>query len=276
MPELPEVETIRRYLTPILKNLRIGKVIVRRPDAVGFPEPEKFRQEVKRKEIERLERQGKYLIIFLHPYGRLIVHLRLSGHLRVVKGKEIPDYERVRFVFTNGTALSFIEPRVLGKVYFVAGSELPPVLKGLERLGLEPIDRRFNGKYLMAKLQGRQAKIKSLLMDQTICAGVGNIYSDEALFRAKIKPMRRASTLKPGEIYQLAKALRAVLKAGIRWMGTTMKDGRYLKPDGARGGFQNQLMVFGRKGLSCRRCGSLVKRVKLGNRSSYFCPRCQS
>jgi formamidopyrimidine-DNA glycosylase len=249
---------------------------VRRPDAVGSPEPEKFCEELKGKEIRRLERQGKYLIIFLHPYGRLIVHLRLSGHLRVVKGKEIPDYEWVRFVFTNGTALSFIEPRVLGKVYFVAGSELPPVLKGLERLGLEPIDRRFNGKYLMAKLQGRQAKIKSLLMDQTICAGVGNIYSDEALFRAKIKPMRRADTLKPAEIYQLAKALKAVLKAGIRWMGTTMTDGRYLKPDGARGGFQNQLMVFGRKGLSCRRCGSLVKRVTMGNRSSYFCPRCQS
>ncbi len=276
MPELPEVETIRRSLTPILKNLQIGNVFVRRQDAVGFPEPEKFCQELKGAKIKQLARRGKYLIIYLYPYGRLIVHLRLSGHLRVVKGDEVPDYERVRFVFTNGTALSFIEPRVLGKVYFVAGSELPPVLKGLERLGLEPIDRRFNGRYLMAKLQGRQAKIKSLLMDQTICAGVGNIYSDEALFRAKIKPMRRAYTLKPGEVYQLARALRAVLKAGIRWMGTTMMDGRYLKPDGARGEFQNQLMVFGRKGSACRRCGSLVKRVRFGNRSSYFCPRCQS
>ncbi|MCL6466264.1 MAG: bifunctional DNA-formamidopyrimidine glycosylase/DNA-(apurinic or apyrimidinic site) lyase [candidate division WOR-3 bacterium] len=276
MPELPEVETIKRHLAPLLTDNQIKTVLVRRADAVGYPDIKNFRTGLEGKKIKQLVRRGKYLIIHLHPHGRLIFHLRLSGHLRVVENNdEIPAYERVRLVFTSGRALSFIEPRVLGKVYYVDGAGLPSVLQGLGRLGLEPIDRRFNGKYLREKLRGRRAKIKSLLMDQRICAGVGNIYSDEALFRAKIRPTRRANTLKPDEINQLAQALRAVLKSGIKWMGTTMTDNRYLQPDGARGEFQNQLRVFGKKGMPCGICGRPIKRLKLGNRSSYFCPRCQ-
>lgn len=276
MPELPEVETIKRHLAPLLTDNQIKTVLVRRADAVGYPDIKNFRTGLEGKKIKQLVRRGKYLIIHLHPHGRLIFHLRLSGHLRVVNNNdEIPAYERVRLVFTSGRALSFIEPRVLGKVYYVDGAGLPSVLQGLGRLGLEPIDRRFNGKYLREKLRGRRAKIKSLLMDQRICAGVGNIYSDEALFRAKIRPTRRANTLKPDEINQLAQALRAVLKSGIKWMGTTMTDNRYLQPDGARGEFQNQLRVFGKKGMPCDICGRPIKRLKLGNRSSYFCPRCQ-
>ncbi|MGQ9677712.1 MAG: bifunctional DNA-formamidopyrimidine glycosylase/DNA-(apurinic or apyrimidinic site) lyase [bacterium] len=276
MPELPEVETILRHLTPLLRNKQIKEVIVRRQDAVGFPDAKGFCSKLKMKKVKYLKRRGKYLIIYLLPAGRLIIHLRLSGHLRIVDSNEVPEYERVRFIFTKSKALSFIEPRVLGKVYFVEDKDLPPVLRGLEQLGREPIDRKFNSRYLREKLQGRRAKIKSLLIDQQICAGVGNIYSDEALFRAGIKPFRRAQELSLEEISRLSKALRIVLRLGITWMGTTMADGRYLQPDGARGGFQNRLMVFGRGGLSCRNCGAVIKKYKFGNRSSYFCPRCQS
>lgn len=275
MPELPEVETIRRHLAPLLKNKQIMEVVVRRQDSVGFPDTNGFCAGLRGKKVKCLDRRGKYLIIHLFPVGRLIVHFRLSGHLRIVDTNEVPEYEMVRFIFTNGRALSFVEPRALGKVYFVEDKNLPPILRGLDRLGREPIDRKFNSKYLREKLEGRQAKIKSLLMDQQICAGVGNIYADEALFRAGIKPRRRAQQLRREEINRLAKALRSVLKAGIRWLGTTIADGRYRQPDGAQGGFQNRLMVFGRKGLPCRKCRAVIKREKIGNRSSYFCPRCQ-
>ena len=177
----------------------------------------------------------------------------------------------------NGQALIFIEPRVLGRVYLVDEANLPPVLNGLKEMGLEPISPEFNAGYLRRKVGSRKASIKALLLDQSITAGIGNIYSDEALFRAGIRPLRRAGRLGKVEVERLAQALTNVLRDGIRWCGTTLSDGRYRLPEGGAGSFQKRLAVFGREGERCRRrgCEGVVRRLRVGGRSTHFCPVCQ-
>lgn len=276
MPELPEVESIRRHLAPFLVGRRIKNVLIRRRDIVGFPSFERFQRQLANKMIKGIGRRGKYLIFDLTENKSLIIHLRLSGHLRLVVKDEVLKYERARFVLDNGKVLSFIDPRVLGRVYLVADGVLPPVLNGLKRIGLEPIEKGFTAEYLSNHIKGRRAKVKSLLLDQRICSGVGNIYADEALFLARIKPTKPAGELKRNEIIKLVQALRQVLKDGIDYSGTTISDERYFLPDGAKGKFQTRLMVVGREGLPCRVCGREIRRIKIGNRSSYYCPCCQN
>lgn len=275
MPELPEVETVRRELAPAVVNRVITGVEIARRDIVGYPSVPDFRTEIRGRVITGLSRQGKYLIFNLDNGRQLIFHLRLSGHLRVVNNGVKMRFERIRFQLGDGRALVFIEPRVLGRVYLVAPEELGCVLKGLSRLGKEPIARDFNAGYLQRQLSRRRTKIKSVLLDQRVCAGVGNIYADEALFRAKILPTRRADSLSREEVVRLTRALRNVIRAGIRHLGTTLADARYLLPDGSRGGFGRLLQVSGREGKACRVCGSVIRRTKIGNRSSYYCPGCQ-
>lgn len=276
MPELPEVETIRRALEPELAGRSISSVIVARPDIMGYPiSVSAFKRSVVGSRIERLGRIGKYLILYLEGERELIFHLRLSGHLEVVTGSRKPAYERVRFSLTGTRALSFAEPRVLGKVYAVRSGRYPPALAGMARMGPEPISTAFTSDFLAARLRGRKAPVKSLLLDQRVCCGIGNIYSDEALFRAGLRPQRRAGALRKAEVVRLAAALRSVLRDGIKWCGTTMADGRYVMPDGASGRFQTRLAVFGREGKCCRKCGSVIRRVRIGNRSTHYCPTCQ-
>ncbi len=275
MPELPEVETIRRYLSPVLRNRIIKNVVIRRNDAVGFPSSARFRQEARNARIYQISRKGKYLLFSLTSHKVLVIHLRLSGQLRITQADQVPKYERIRFILDNDSALSFIEPRVLGKVYLLKDSELSKIIPGLAQMGLEPIDHRFNTQYLAEKFIHRQAKVKTLLLDQKICAGVGNIYSDEALFYAGIMPIRPAGSLRRNEVKRLVIALRHIINKALRAMGTTMTDGRYLQPDGARGMFQYQLMVVGRESLPCYKCGKKIIRITISNRSSYYCPVCQ-
>jgi formamidopyrimidine-DNA glycosylase len=286
MPELPEVETIRRELEPLLVGRTIRGVRIMRPDIVGFCEgtrcgivsrSDAFEQEIKGFRIARLERRGKYLI--LRSDGRkrlLVIHLRLSGHLAIRNSTARPlRFERIRFDLSGGKSLIFVEPRVLGRVYLVRDARLPPVLKGLQELGLEPIQPEFDAAYLKSKIGHRTASIKGLLLDQRIAAGIGNIYSDEALFRAGIRPTRSARRIKSHEYRRLAQALRGVLRDGIRHMGTTMSDARYQRPGGAPGGFQKHLMVFDREGQPCRRCGEAIRSCRISNRTSRYCPKCQ-
>ena len=276
MPELPEVETIRRALEPELAGRTIASVTVARPDIVGYPAAVRaFSRALVGRSIERLGRTGKYLVLHLSGERDLIFHLRLSGHLEIVTGTRKPDYERARFSLSGARALSFVEPRVLGRVYAVRSGQYPPALAGMARMGPEPISTAFTRDFLAAQLRGRRAPVKSLLLDQRICCGVGNIYSDEALFRAGIRPQRRAGVLRKAEVGHLAASLRGVLNDGIKWCGTTMDDGRYVMPDGASGRFQSRLAVFGREGERCRKCGSMIKRSRIGNRSTHYCPNCQ-
>jgi formamidopyrimidine-DNA glycosylase len=277
VPELPEVETIRLMLKPLLVGRRIVRARVMRPDIVGFPASRGFERGVAGRTIADLGRRGKYLVVQLDHGKDLVVHLRLSGHLEVVDQDEEVEYERVRFALDNGKALSFAEPRVLGRVYLVLQDKYPPALAGMMKMGPEPIDAGFDAAYLRGRLRGRTAPVKNLLLDQRIACGVGNIYSDEALFRAGIRPLRRAGRLGEAEVIRLARALTDVLRDGIKWCGTTLGDGRYRLPEGGAGSFQKRLAVFGREGESCRRrgCTGVVRRLRVGGRSTHFCPVCQ-
>lgn len=273
MPELPEVETIRRELLPHIIKRRINRVKVHRRDTVGYPDAKTFTKELTNKRIINLERRAKYLIFRLNNNHSLIVHLRLSGQLRIEKGNKPLRFERVSFFLSGNKRLAFIEPRVLGRVYLVENGKYPDVLKGLKNLGLEPTSSKFSFEYLKSKLQGRKGIIKSLLLDQSIAAGIGNIYSDEALFLARIMPTRRANTLTDEEIKRLAKTLRMVIRAGIKYKGTSVSD--YLRPDGSEGGYQMRTYVFNREGEKCRHCPGIVLATKISNRTSRYCPKCQ-
>lgn len=277
MPELPEVETIRRELEPLLKGHRVQAVRTSRADIVGWPAPKQFAAGLTGRRILHLARKGKYLIVRLDQPGlALVIHLRLSGHLKVMdRHAPVQRFERIRFTLSGGKALIFIEPRVLGRVYLVDEAKLPSVLKGLQELSLEPIHPGFDAKYLKGKVGHRTASIKGLLLDQSIAAGIGNIYSDEALFRSGIRPMRSAHRLRRCEYPRLARALREVLRDGIRHMGTTMSDARYQRPKGMPGGFQKYLMVFDREGEPCRVCGTVIKSCRIGSRTTRYCPKCQ-
>jgi len=277
MPELPEVETIRLRLRPLLVGRTVVRAHVRRPDIIGFPSVAGFRRGIAGRNVAGLERRGKYLVVRLDRGMNLVVHLRLSGHLEVVGGYEEVRYERVRFELDNGKAFSFAEPRVLGRVYLVQRDKYPRALAGMMSMGPEPIHADFDAAYLGARLRGRTTPVKNLLLDQRIACGVGNIYSDEALFRAGIRPLRRAGRLAKVEVGRLARALTDVLTDGIKWCGTTLGDGRYRLPDGGAGSFQKRLAVFGREGERCRRrgCDGVVRRQRIGGRSTHFCPVCQ-
>lgn len=276
MPELPEVETIRQELLPLVKGKKILSVKVFRSDIIGYPKESEFIKGIKNQKIRDVNRAGKYLLFQLDEDRQLIIHLRLSGRLLlnppIKRGIAIP-YERLRLLLNNRRQLSFVEPRVLGRVYLIKDSKLPKNLNGLATLGLEPIDPNFNSGYLKSKISHRSANIKSLLLDQRITAGVGNIYSDEALFLSGIHPLRSANSLSDNEIKKLASSLRNVIKTGIKSKGTTVSD--YLRPDASEGKYQLQAFVFAREGEKCRRCGSIIQKIRIGNRSSRFCPKCQ-
>lgn len=264
-------------LRPLLVDRQIILARVRRRDIVGFPALRGFERGVAGRRVVDLGRRGKYLIVRLDHGKDLVIHLRLSGHLEVVGRGEDVGYERVRFELDNSKALSFAEPRVLGRVYLVQRDQYPPALAGMTNMGPEPIHADFDAVYLRERLRGRTAPVKNLLLDQRIACGVGNIYSDEALFRAGIRPLRRAGRLGKAEVGRLAQALTDVLTDGIKWCGTTLGDGRYRLPEGGAGSFQKRLAVFGREGERCRRrgCGGVVRRQRVGGRSTHFCPVCQ-
>lgn len=276
MPELPEVETIRRELNPHVINKKITEIKILRPDIIGYPTADVFKKGVTGKVITNLLRKAKYLIFELNSDKAMIIHLRLSGQLLVWNSdkQNAPKHERIRFYLSGGQNLSFVEPRVLGRAYLVNKNSYPDVLTGLKELGLEPIDKRFDFDYLYAKLKGRKAPIKLLLLDQSIAAGVGNIYSDEALFLAGVYPLTRTNKLTKKDIEKLAKFLRQVIKAGIKSKGTSVSD--YLRPDGSEGGYQFCSFVFDREGEPCRNCGTIIEFKKIGNRRTRFCPKCQA
>lgn len=275
MPELPEVETIKRELKPHIINKKVLKVKIQRKDIIGYPSADEFIKGIQGKTITQLLRKGKYLIFELDNDKAMVIHLRLSGQLLIwhKNNGSIPKHERIRFFLSDNKVLSFVEPRVLGRAYLVSKDNYPDVLGGLKELGLEPIDRQFDFAYLYSKLKGRKAPIKHLLLDQSIAAGVGNIYSDEALFLAKIHPLQRANRLTRKDIKNIVKSLKMVIKAGIKSKGTSVSD--YLRPDGREGEYQFCSYVFNREGEKCRKCKTIIEYKKIGNRRTRFCPKCQ-
>jgi formamidopyrimidine-DNA glycosylase len=223
--------------------------------------------------VDALERRAKYLLVRLSNGRTLVVHLGMSGNLTVVR-KEAPrrPHEHVVFTLASGRELRFVDPRRFGLVLALPTGEL-----GTDRrfagLGIEPLGEGFDGHHLGAAARGRRGPVKTFLMDASVVVGVGNIYASEALFRARIHPRRSVARLSGARLQQLAEAVREVLADATRQGGTTLND--FSDGLGQRGYFQVELAVYDRAGEPCSRCGAAIRRIVLGQRSTYYCPRCQ-
>ncbi len=267
MPELPEVETIRRDLEPLILGSTIVGVELFWPGSIARPAAHAFEDLVTGRTILRLERRGKYLIFVLSGGWNLIVHLAMTGRLLVDRG-EMDKHTRALFHLEDGHNLLFVNMRKFGRLYLVKDAE-----EVVGRLGPEPLAAEFTPQLLAHLLANRRGALKPLLLNQRFLAGLGNIYADEALFVAGLHPQRRADTLNPEEVRRLYRAIRLVLKEGLKDGGTTLE--AYRRPNEEKGRHQERLQVFRRTGGPCLRCEGTIERIVLVGRGTYFCPRCQ-
>jgi formamidopyrimidine-DNA glycosylase len=274
MPELPEVETHVRDLAPLLQDHQVVGAQIFWPRTIAEPSPEGFAQRIVGQRFVRFSRRGKYMLLEMDSGDTLIIHLRMTGHLRVEPAESLPDkHVHVLLDLDDGRRLLFQDARKFGRLWLVA--DPAPVLAGL---GPEPLAAEFPIHELAAKLAGRKAPIKALLLDQRLLAGVGNIYADEALHLAGIHPARPAGTLTLEELSRLFAAIRTVLAAAIEDGGSSLGDSsvtNYLRPNGAPGNYRSAHGVYDRKGQPCFRCGAPIERIVLAQRSAHFCPVCQ-
>jgi len=270
MPELPEVETIRRHLAPRVEGRTLVRLEILDPRWALPLAPDELSAAVQGRRVHRLGRRGKYLVWELEDDAFLLVHLRMTGTLLLDPG-ERPAHTRVRFVLDDGE-LVFVDPRRFGTGELALGRAALEAFFAA-RLGVEPLDGAFTAAHLRALARGCRAPVKAMLLDQKRIAGVGNIYADEALFRAGIHPLRRADRLTAGQCLALRDAVVASLAAGIEAKGATIDDFR--DPEGARGSFQDQFLVHLREGEPCPRCGRPVRKLRAAGRGTYACERCQ-
>lgn len=269
MPELPEVETTRRGIEPHLQGVSITRVIVRQP-RLRWPIPADLSELLVGQRIERVERRAKYLLIPLAG-GTLIMHLGMSGSLRIVAaGAAIGKHDHVDIEFSSGQALRYTDPRRFGAMVWQPADVAHPLL---ENLGPEPLTDAFDGDYLFARSRRRNVSVKAFLMDGHIVVGVGNIYANEALYAAGIRPDRAAGRVSRQRFARLVDEVKRVLTRSIEQGGTTLRD--FVGGDGKPGYFQQQLLVYGRGGEPCRQCATALTEVRLGQRSTVFCRRCQ-
>ncbi len=276
MPELPEVETLKRGLSKALKDDAIVGVEVLREQSIAFPGVEKFVSSLPGHKFKTVVRRGKYLLIELDGGVGLACHLRMSGRLlvREAKSKAEPKFLRVRFLLASGRELHFEDMRVFGRLWFKPkGKSFEDIIPTLLKLGAEPLDE-LNSKHLLVAFKGKKQAVKTALLDQHILAGVGNIYADESLFLTGIHPTVVASKLTADKLSALVENIRLVLNQAIISGGSTLRD--YTDSSGVNGRYQNQSWVYGREGKPCRKCKAAIERIKLNGRSSHFCPLCQS
>ncbi len=262
MPELPEVETYVRDLAPLLGGQQVLSATVTWPRVIAVPDAENFVARIAGQRFESFARRGKYMLLGLESGMTLIVHLRMTGRLiPLAAAAPLPAHTHVVMELEAGERLIFQDSRKFGRLWLVTD---PAVV--LAHLGPEPFAADFTPDYLAARLHGRAASIKALLLDQSIAAGVGNIYADESLFRAHIHPARPAGVLTSDEIAALHNAVREVLAIGIAKAGSSLGDSalqNYSRPGGAPGGFQEEFKVFRRTGLPCPVCGAPIERIVL-------------
>lgn len=271
MPELPEVETVARGLRASLVGSTIIGVEVRWPRSVISPDPPMFACRLTNQTVTDVGRRGKWMVIVLSGGDTLLVHLRMSGRLVLESGECLNDrHLRVLFFLDDGRWLCFHDPRKFGRMVLTAD---PAEVLG--DLGPEPLAGDFTASRLRGMLAHRRGRIKPLLLNQRFLAGLGNIYTDEALWRACVHPLRRADTLSPAEVQQLHRAIRSVLRAAITAGGTTLPDGTWQQVDGRPGEFASRLAVYGRVERPCPRCGTTIERIRVSQRGTYFCPHCQ-
>ncbi len=271
MPELPEVETTASDLRPDLLGRRITGVHILWPRTIAAPDTQEFTARLTGQQITSVSRRGKFLLFALDSGDTLIGHLRMTGRLRVVPpGSEaVSDpYVRAWFDLSDGQKLVFKDTRKFGRLWLVHDAA---TVTG--KLGLEPLAPSFSVDALAERLARRRTAIKALLLDQSVVAGLGNIYADEALFRAGIHPLRGAASLSQDEVARLHEAIVAVLSAAVAGRGTTVRD--YAPPLGGQGNYQDELLVYQRTDQPCPRCGQPIQRIRVAQRSTHFCPHCQ-
>ncbi|MGA6098078.1 bifunctional DNA-formamidopyrimidine glycosylase/DNA-(apurinic or apyrimidinic site) lyase [Stutzerimonas marianensis] len=269
MPELPEVETTRRGIAPHLVGQRVSRVVVR-DRRLRWPIPDDLDVRLSGQRIEAVGRRAKYLLIQAEV-GTLIAHLGMSGSLRLVPAELPPaKHEHVDIVLESGMALRYTDPRRFGALLW---SEAPLSHVLLASLGPEPLDEAFDGERLYQFSRGRSMAVKPFIMDNAVVVGVGNIYASEALFAAGIDPRRAAGAISRVRYLKLAEEIKRILAYAIERGGTTLRD--FVGGDGKPGYFQQELFVYGRGGDFCKSCGSTLREVRLGQRASVYCGRCQ-
>ena len=274
MPELPEVETVRRRLAPALAGRSFERVEISDPRLTRPLDPFEVARELEGERVAAVDRRGKYLIVRFESGRALLIHLRMTGSLRhAAKGELGEDLHR-RAVVTldDASDVAYRDVRRFGTWLLLEPSEVDTYIDA--RVGPEPLEASYKAKHLAAPLAKRRAPIKAVLLDQRTVAGVGNIYADEALWRANIHPLTPASELTPDEVKAVHKGIRAALQAGVRRQGSTLRD--YQLPDGSSGTAQDRFKVYGRAGLPCERCGTPIDKIRVAGRGTWYCPSCQS
>jgi len=273
VPELPEVETVRARLEPALVGRRFVRVRIDDPRLVRPLEPREVAAELEGERVAAVERRGKYLVFRFESGRVLLIHLRMTGSLRHAPGGALQDDPHRRAVVTldDGSDVAYRDVRRFGTWLLVESGELDPYLAA--RLGEEPLGAAFTTTALRSRLAGRRAPVKAALLDQRTLAGMGNIYVDEALWRARLHPLRPARELDANDVRRLHTGIRRALEAGIARQGATLRD--YATPDGGRGSMQEEFKVYGRDGEPCVRCGTPIEKIRVAGRGTWFCPSCQ-
>ncbi|PID50148.1 MAG: DNA-formamidopyrimidine glycosylase [Proteobacteria bacterium] len=268
MPELPEVETSRRGIEPHILGKRVERILIRQP-RLRWLVPEQI-QTLVGASIEQVSRRSKYLLLETDQ-GTALIHLGMSGSLRICSADSTPTkHDHVDIVFSHGKALRLRDPRRFGAVLYAEKGQLHPLLK---TLGPEPLSESCSAEYLFKQSRGRKIAIKLFIMTAQIVVGVGNIYANEALFMAGIDPQRAAGSLSLQEYQHLNTAIRTVLVQAIKQGGTSLRD--FVREDGQTGYFQVALQVYGRSNAACMQCGTPLKHIRQGQRSTWYCPACQ-
>ncbi|MDF7683076.1 bifunctional DNA-formamidopyrimidine glycosylase/DNA-(apurinic or apyrimidinic site) lyase [Lactobacillus sp. ESL0679] len=272
MPEMPEVETVRRTLLPLIKGKTIKQVTLWYPKIIAS-DPDEFAKQVAGRQVLTIDRYAKYLLIRLSGDLTIVSHLRMEGKYRLTMVAAAKDkHDHVQFAFTDDTALRYNDVRKFGRMQLVAtGTE--QVVTGISKLGFEPNSAAFTTEFLAAGLSRKKKNIKSTLLDQTIVAGLGNIYVDEVLWETKIHPLSSANKIPKKKVAELHDNINKLIALAITRHGTTVHT--YLDANGETGGFQKMLRVYGHQGEPCARCGSPLEKIKVNGRGTTFCPKCQ-
>lgn len=270
MPELPEVETVRRRIAPLLEGRALAEVEIADARLTRPLDPVEVARELEGERVTVVDRRGKYLIIRFVSGRALLIHLRMTGS--VLDGPHDDDAHRRAVIrLDNGAHVSYRDVRRFGTWLLLEPDEVDAYVDA--RVGREPLGTAYRSKHLAEKLAQRKAPVKAAILDQRTVAGVGNIYADEALWRARVHPLTPAEALGPGEVSALYKGIRAALQVGIRRQGSTLRD--YRLPDGGSGSAQHEFKVYGRDGEPCDRCGTPIDKIRVGGRGTWYCPNCQ-
>jgi formamidopyrimidine-DNA glycosylase len=273
VPELPEVETVRRQLEPVLVGRRFEHVDINDPRLTRPEDPAEVAAELTGERVAALERRGKYLVVRFESGRVLLIHLRMTGTFLYAPPGTPADVPHQRAVVNldDGSDVVYRDVRRFGTWLLVEPEDLDPYLA--QRLGGEPLGRSFTTKSLAASLASRKAPVKAALLDQRTLAGLGNIYVDEALWRARVHPLRPARELEADDVRALREGIKRALELGIRRQGATLSD--YRQPDGRAGSMQTELKVYGRLGEPCERCGTPIEKTRVAGRGTWYCPDCQ-